>query len=159
MGRNLIFSHQSKVDKEKGKGKGKETQEALAFSGGKALGPLGLSSNRMGFCLLPKITVENAGIRFSLQRDLQTGLDLYTIAKKKTCRENKNTPSLLGKRSMDPILNHMAHGMFCSSPKSLGPLSRSTDDLTLSTWLTPCGQLDWKSLNNMGIGGKVAAGQ
>lgn len=85
----MIFSHQSKVDKEKGKGKGKETQEALAFSGGKALGPLGPFSNKMGFCLLPKITVENAGICFSLQRDLQTGLDLYTIAKKKHAGKTK----------------------------------------------------------------------
>jgi len=113
LGWKLNSGHQSKVEKERGKGKGTETQEAVAFNRGKALGPLGPSSNSMGVCVLPKIPVENTGILISLQRDFVDRTWSLNHSKKHTGK-TKPTPSLPSKKSIDPNLSHMAHGVSCT---------------------------------------------
>lgn len=112
LGWELNSGHWSKVDKEKGRGKGRESQEAVVFNGGKALGPLGPSSNSMRVCLLPKqVSLKYWHSYFTAKRFVDRTWSLNH--RKKHSGKPKTIPSLPGKKSIDPNLNHMVHGMLC----------------------------------------------
>lgn len=107
-GWKVNFGHWSKGDKEKGR----ETQEAVVFNGGKALRPSGCSSNSMGVCLLPeKVILKYWHSYFTAKRFVDRTWSLNH--REKHAGKPKPIPSLPGKKSIDPNLNHMAHGMSC----------------------------------------------
>ena len=90
LGWKLNSGHWSKVDKKKGKGKGRETQEAVAFIGGKALGPWGFLQTAWESASCQKYQLTMLAFLFHCKEIC--GQDLVSKPQQKTRRKTKTNP-------------------------------------------------------------------